>query len=218
MKEMSKTVALGLLAVLLLPGCDLYRPTLSPSLSLEQLTAIVEDPASSHEDFAFATSQMIEMGPLAVAAAPALARSMGYVRHDSYLGAQVLMLMGPEAEQVIPQMMRYLSHDKTIIRSDAITILGAIGPSARCAVPLVAERLWDKDPGVRTAAATALERIAGVDVVETVSEVSLSPPAPGSPFADDPEGSIAGEARVWWQETGQYLDWSDQPGNCRSDK
>src|SRR5262249_22607084 len=71
--------------------------------------------------------------------------------------------------------LEQLREDATISRRAAATHLGAMGPRARAAVPVLRRALRDNDRGVRKAAAEALRKI------ENKEPASLSAPAPPPP-------------------------------------
>ncbi|MFQ6102578.1 MAG: HEAT repeat domain-containing protein [Anaerolineae bacterium] len=206
-------------SLLILSGCGMFPRSTPTPPPMEQLIAILEasDPEAPNYDpesdeFWFATSELVKLGPEAAPAAPALARALRYPRRDSYMAGKALVAIGPAAEVAIPELVEALKNDRPIVRRYAAFVLGIIGESSKCAVPEIAELLWDSDGWVRSAAAGALDAITGIDLVDETLE--LDPSHPGGIFADEPEGTITGEARTWWIEKGQYLDWSDESALC----
>jgi hypothetical protein len=179
----------------------------SPARPLEELIAVIEAPESP--EFFAAASELAAMGPAAAPAAPALARALAYPRRDSYMAARALVAIGPAGSEALPQLVQALTNERARARSDAAFVLGIIGEPARCAVPQIAQLLWDADPLARTAAAGAIEAIVGVDLVR--GSVELDPARPCLVFADEPEGTNSGVARAWWTEEGQYLEWGECP-------
>jgi hypothetical protein len=62
-------------------------------------------------------------------------------------------------ESGVGSLIGYLHHEDAGIRTSAADWLGAIGPSAKDAVPSLKKALDDPDEKVRTAAAEALQKI-----------------------------------------------------------
>lgn len=208
-------------SILILSGCGVLSQSTPTPPPIEQLIAILEasDPASPNYDvssrefaaFGSATTDLTKLGPAAAPAAPALARALQYPRRDSYMAGKALVAIGPAAEPAIPELIEALKNDYPMVRCYAALVLGVIGESSKCAVPEIAQRLWDADQFVRGTAAPALEAITGVDLVIWRFELD---PADPSIRGDEPEGSITGVARTWWIEEGQYLDWSGGSNLC----
>lgn len=199
-----------LVSTLAFAGCELaFWPTPTPTPTLEQLIAILQDPLSP--DFWFAAEELAKMGPAAAPAAKALAKALRYPRRDSYMAAEALVAIGPAAVSVIPDLVQAIGDDLPRTRTNAAVVLAIIGPLAKCAAPDLARLLWDEDPEVRGAAAAALDAVTGIDLVPKVWEID---PSIASGVLDDPEGSVTEKARNWWVEKGQYLDWSDEPNLC----
>ena len=105
------------------------------------------------------------MGPQAKDAVPALAEALGVkggvLRKKA---AEALWAMGPEARGAVPALIRGLRVDNRGPGEDLFQIacsraLGSMGSDAREAIPALEERTRDEDPGVRDAAAQALEHI-----------------------------------------------------------
>ncbi len=209
MRRCLTILTVWVVSMVVLAGCASHRrPT---ALSLDQLIAMLQDPYS---DFPFVVSELAKMGPAAAPAAPDLARALQYPRRDSSLAGEALVAMGPAARSAIPELIEALASDRADVRLYAAFVLGTIGESAKCAVPELARRLWDTHPAVRTAAAGALDAITGIDLVDSVDE--LNPALPGSVVWDEPEATITGKARTWWEE-GRYMDWSDDQMLCDPD-
>ena len=87
-----------------------------------------------------------------------------------------------------------------------------LGEKAKCTIPFISEHLWDPDPGVRAVSAGAVERITGENLVEKFYELDGN--NPNSWLLDTPEGSIVSDARDWWIDEGQYIDWRVNGGWC----
>ncbi len=196
----------------------MYATSMPTPPSVEQLIEIVmaSDPGSpvydpgskESESFAFAASELAKRGPAAAPAAPVLAQALRYPRRDSYLAAQALAAIGPAAESAIPELLIALGDNRSEVRVCAVFVLGVIGKPSKEAVPLIAPLLWDSDLFVRSAAAGAMERITGLDLVE--DPYDLDPARACSVFGDEPNGSITAKVRAWWVEEGQYSDWTEK--------
>jgi HEAT repeat protein len=78
---------------------------------------------------------------------------------DRWRAASVIVEMGPEARQALPELVNCL-HDKEYrVRLMAVRALANLGPDAREVVPDLNELLKDEEPGVRDIAAQALKQI-----------------------------------------------------------
>ena len=71
----------------------------------------------------------------------------------------LMLLAAPASAQVTPTPTTPPPDDNPSVRVGAATALGALGSSARAAVPALRAALDDPDAGVREAAAQALQRI-----------------------------------------------------------
>jgi HEAT repeat protein len=180
------------------------------------LIAILEDPDSQGDDLAYAADELARWGPAAAPAVPALRRALRYPYSSDAqdAAAEALGAIGPAAAEAVPDLVEALEDDYCGIRAQAAYALGSIGESAECAVPALAERLWDSDECVQICAAKAIDVIAGVDLVAEAF------PRPGwrSPLpcggSDSEIQQIMTNARTWWIEEGQYLDWSGESNLC----
>ena len=73
----------------------------------------------------------------------------------------------------------------------------------------------ESDSRVRSAAAFALERITEQDFIAGQYEIEITPSfMANSIFADEPEGSITGKAREWWNKRGSKVKWHSSYGLC----
>ena len=94
-------------------------------------------------------------------------------------------------------------------------LLSTTGNRASCAVGNIGPLLWNSDSTVRSAAAFALEKITGQDLVASQYEVVITPSfLSNSISADVPEGKIVGVARQWWNEQGSKINWHPSYGFC----
>lgn len=216
MKKNWQSVVLWAILILNLTGCEiLHGPKPSPmsTYSTEQLIEILEDPASPK--FGLATAELGRRVSEASRVAPVLAQALMYPRRDSYVAGVALVSMGAEAKPAIPQLLQAIQSDRADVRLYAAFVLGTIGEASECAVPELADLLWDSDPFVRSSAAGAIEAITGIDLV--MINYEIDPEHPGSVGSDSPEGLITENARIWWLQEGQYLDWSSNIIYCNPD-
>jgi HEAT repeat protein len=182
--------------------------------STEELVQILEraedvnDPAFNL--FLDVVEELKKRGQSASEAAPTLAKAIAYKRRDSDAAGKALIPMGQSASNAIPILLQNLDNEREDVRRYSIFNLGYIGKPAECSIPKISSLLWDKDPGVRSAAAVTIEAITKVDLVWDYEEID--PELYGSVNMDDPEGSVTQKARTWWQETGQNMKWSTE--NC----
>jgi hypothetical protein len=187
---------------------------LLPEKSTDELIKILER-AENVDDPAFnlfldVTKELGNRGESASEAAPILAKAIAYKRRDSGAAGKALIPMGQSAKNAIPILLQNLENEREDVRRYSIFNLGFIGKPAECSIPKLGSLLWDKDPGVRSAAAIIIEAITGVDLVWDYEEID--PELYGSVNLDEPEGSATEKARIWWQETGKNVNWSTE--NC----
>lgn len=145
-------------------------------------------------------------GASASEAAPMLAKMIAFDGVASVTASQPLVAMGSSAKAAIPYLLQNLSNSREDVRLYSISVLGIIGPTASCAVPQIAARLWDKDAFVRSATAGALTEITQIELVED-DFYKLYPEGIGSVFADEPEGHITNISRDWWLTIGKDQEW-----------
>lgn len=197
----------------------------SPTPSADALSMILyaSDPtlpqydpdSAAYAEFPSVIKQISELGTDAVDAADDLAVAIRFPRPDSYLAAQALLKLGPGiTATTIPLLLDNL-HAKPEARLYSAILLGSVGKRASCAVGKVAPLLWDSDPLVRSAAALALEKLTGQDLVSGGYEVLITPSfLANSITADLPEGKLAEKARNWWNEAGSKVNWHPRYGIC----
>ncbi|MGB8981347.1 MAG: HEAT repeat domain-containing protein [Anaerolineales bacterium] len=221
----SRVITLLIISIAILGGCSSIasqnankrdETSLISKKSTEELIQILEraedadDPASTL--FSDVIDELETRGKSASEAAPVIAKAMTYKRHGSVIAGRALIPMGQSAANAIPVLLQNLDNSRGEVRQYSIFSLGLIGKPAECSVPQLANLLWDKDPGARSASASAIEAITGVDLVWEYEE--LDPELYGSVSLDDPEGSVTQKARAWWQEVGQNINWPTE--NCVS--
>ena len=99
---------------------------------------------------------------------PALIKSLSLYDYRGDGGAAVrkgaveaLGKIRPRSREHILAVAEVLKHPQNVCRLSAAQALGAIGPSAQPAIPLLTAALADIDESVRRAAQQALDRIRG---------------------------------------------------------
>ena len=195
------------------------RPNPSPTASADALSKILwasdpglpgYDPGSAaFAEFPVTVREISAMGAGGIDAADDLAAAIRFPREDAYLAAQALIALGPDiTATTLPLLLDDLRSPKEDARIDAAVLLGYTGSEASCAVGNLGPLLWDTDARVRTAAAIALDKITGGDLVAGKYEAAITPSFQSSSLSPDtPEGTVVGEARKWWNEQGSKINW-----------
>jgi HEAT repeat protein len=120
---------------------------------------------------------IIELGPEAKEAAPAIIETIRQVRNRDrrMLVAcnDALLRMGKEA---VPYLVDLLKDDTWEMRRGSAWMLGKLGPEARDAVPALTEALEDPNEVVRQKAAEALKKIAGEEAESKSPDSAQSAP------------------------------------------
>ncbi|MBL7133421.1 MAG: DUF1287 domain-containing protein [Phycisphaerae bacterium] len=107
-----------------------------------------------------AASALVEMGPQAAEATPALIQALKQRNEPvAKWAAQVLGEIGPAAKDAVPALIDALKGGDWEMRCCAAEALGRIGPGAKAAVPALIDVLKGGDWDVRYYAAGALGRI-----------------------------------------------------------
>jgi hypothetical protein len=208
-------------------------PTVTPTsiLTLDDIRAIIYasnpespqyDPKSAiYAEFPEAVKQLSTMGSNGVEAAGDLAGAINFPRQDSYLAAQALITLGTDITSTTIATLfsnldsSYYPNQKPEALIYSIILLSTTGNRASCAVGNIGPLLWNSDSRVRSAAAFALDIITEQDLITSQYEIEISPSfMANSIFADEPEGSIAGTARQWWNKQGSKVKWHSSYGPC----
>jgi HEAT repeat protein len=79
---------------------------------------------------------------------------------SQYAAAKALIKIGPDAADVVPELLQLLNHKHAGMRAVAAQVLGSIGRAARPAVPALKTMLKEAKPEMRIVAANALSQIA----------------------------------------------------------
>jgi hypothetical protein len=201
----------------------------TPTLTFDDLRAIIDasnpespqyDPKSiAYSEFPEAVKQLSTMG--SNSAPGDLAFAITFPRQDSYLAAQALIALGPELTSTTIAILfsnldsSYYPNQKPEALIYSTILLSTTGNEASCAVGNIGPLLWHSDSKVRSAAAFALERITNQNLVASQYEIEITPSfLAKSIFSDEPEGSITGTARQWWNEQGSKVKWHSSYGLC----
>ena len=174
------------------------------------------DPQSTpYAEFPDALKQLSAMGPEAVDAASHIAHAISFPRPDSNLAAQTLISLGPDiTATTLGILIDNLRSQRPQARLYSTIVLGTVGGKASCAVGHIGPLLWDADPYVRYAAADALEKITGKDLLPGNAQITPHPLSTQSLFTDTPEGKFVGDARRWWTTEGSKVNWHPRYGLC----
>jgi len=91
---------------------------------------------------------------------------------DRFLSAAELDKQKPELEKVgVADFVEYLQDGRDIVRANAATALGALGPAAAGVATTLGVRLRDDSARVRLAAAQALDKLGDAAVIETAGDL-----------------------------------------------
>ena len=210
----------------------LPTPTITPTptLTIDGIRAIIYasnpespqyDPKSTpYAEFPEAVKQLSTMSN-AIDAAGDLAGAINFPRQDSYLAAQALITLGTDITSTTIVTLfsnldsSYHPNQKSEALIYSIILLSSTGSRASCAVGNIGPLLWHSDSKVRSAAAFALEKITEQDLIASQYEIEITPSfMANSMSADEPEGSITGTARQWWNEQGSKEKWHSSYGFC----
>lgn len=217
------------LTLIPVPPASTITPT--STLTFEDLTAIITasypasplyDPKSSaYAEFPEAVKQLSMMGTDNFSALSDPAFAINFPLQDSYLAAQALIPLGRDAKGFIISTLfsnldlSYYPNQKPEALIYSTILLGSAGNDASCAVGNIGPLLWHSNSKVRSEAAFALERITNQNLVASQYEIEITPSfLANSIYADEPEGSITGTTRQWWNEQGSKVKWHSGYGIC----
>ncbi len=175
------------------------------------------DPNSNgYAQFPEVVKQLGSMGTAAADGADDLAVAITFPRPDLYLAAQALLALGPDLIAIdLPILIGNLQDQKPEARIYSAILLASAGKPASCAVGHIGPLLWDSDPYLRSAAAIALEKITGEDLVASQYEIVITPAFLADKLAPDiPQGSVTGRARAWWTDSGSKINWHPSYDLC----
>ena len=204
--------------------------TLTPTLTIDDIRAIIyasnpESPQYDPKSIAYAefpeAVKQLSMMSNAIDAAGDLAGAINFPRQDSYLAAQALITLGTDITSTTIVTLfsnldsNYHPNQKPEALIYSIILLSSTGSRASCAVGNIGPLLWHSDSKVRSAAAFALEKITEQDQIASQYEIEITHSfMANSISADEPEGSITGTARQWWNEQGSKVKWHSSYGFC----
>lgn len=168
--------------------------------------------ALSHEEphvRIYAAEALASIGPKASAATKDLAIALRDPTPGvRWAAGEALAGIGPAAQPAAPQLIEALKDKFLYVRICAAEALGSIGPKAEPAREAL--KASTNDPGVRSQAEWALNRIAGIepgdsDVSPELSGLSVSLPTTESQSGNPPVD--------WDPATGRNIVWSVELGN-----
>ncbi len=170
--------------------------------------------ALSHEEphvRIYAAEALASIGPKASAATKDLAKALADpIPGVRWAAGEALAGIGPAAESAVPQLIKALKDQFLYVRICAAEALGSIGPKAQPAREAL--RASTNDPGLRSQAEWALNRIAGIEP----GDPEVSPEVLGLSLSLQPEtnDALTGNPPVDWDtSTGRNIVWSVELGN-----
>jgi HEAT repeat protein len=153
------------------------------------------------------TYKLREYGDEAIVAMPALISNL-YVDDSEVRIAATIALknLGPNAQSATSDLVWVLHNDKYIHASaEAADALGFI--AGRSVIPDLATELFAENPyqsyDIAIPSAKSIARITGERFTDFDSTAGYTLDRDGTPL-------IVVDARKWWQEIGQYQDWSSK--------
>lgn len=174
------------------------------NMTTQQLIEIIKNESNS-EYYDLAISELGNRPQDGHIIGPILAYAQQQKRRDFYLAAISLSRLGKEGNSGLPELLIAMDSESSEIKSYAIYSISFLGDNAKCSIPELAKYLWDPNGMVRGTSAGAIEKITGLDLVETYHELSIDR-AYGLPI-DEPDGIITKKARNWWNTEGEKIEW-----------
>lgn len=211
-----------------------FQTLLLPGLLGIALLGVACDSVSgSGQAYSPTATLLVQVVPTAPSTMPELIAVLTAENNDAarISALAALARMGPEAAPAVPAIIDNLSHNNSEVRERAVTTLGEIGPEAAdavpglldmllddpninvrrripdtlswignvSAVPYLAGALFDEDVGVAMNAAESLATLTALDISDLPPHQANSDGVP----------LIVAAAREWWEEEGQFQDWTD---------
>ena len=177
------------------------------NMATQQLIEIIKNDSNS-EYYDLAISELGNRPQDGQITGPILAFALQQKRRDFYFAAISLSRLGKEGISSLPELIIAMDNESSEIRSYAIYSISFLGDNAKCSIPKLGKYLWDTNGMVRGTSAGAIEKIIGLDLVESYYELSIDR-ADGLPI-DEPDGIITEKARNWWNTTGSNMSWPDK--------
>jgi hypothetical protein len=174
------------------------------NMTTQQLIEIIKNESNS-EYYDLAIAELGNRPQDGHIIGPILAYAQQQKRRDYYLAAISLSRLGKEGNSGLPELLIAMDSESSEIKSYAIYSISFLGDNAKCSIPELAKYLWDPNGMVRGTSAGAIEKITGLDLVETYHELSIDR-AYGLPI-DEPDGIITKKARNWWNTKGEKIEW-----------
>ena len=176
-----------------------YPPPTPPSTVPELIDVLLGD--YGDEARIGAAYTLGGMGEKATPAIPALTINLFHdgpyeVRRQA---AWALGEIGPNAQPSVPMLIAVMFNDFIHVRREAAEALGKIGDTS--AIPALVQALKDEDDGVGSYAAESIAVLAK----QSFPDVGSS----GFHLDDDGIPLIVKAAQQWWQQEGQFQDWTD---------
>ncbi|HEY3026188.1 MAG TPA: PQQ-binding-like beta-propeller repeat protein [Pyrinomonadaceae bacterium] len=188
------------------------RQRASPSLRALVKTLSHEDPYVR----IYAAEALASIGPKASAATRDLARALGDpIPGVRWAAAEALGSIGPAAQSAVPQLIEALNDEFLYVRICAAGALGNLGPKAQTAREAL--RAAANDPTMRSEAEWAMNRIAGVELGESVVSplrpaLSVAPVERVEPGAQTTVAQTGNPPVDWDTSTGRNIVWSVELG------
>jgi PBS lyase HEAT-like repeat len=182
------------------PEIEQSSPLPTPPSTLPEL---IED-LSGEDELAklSATYRLAEMGPEAATAVPMLTTNLRDNHSYDVQKATAFALgeIGPEAESSIPELSSFMLTDFAHGGVAAAEALGKIGDKS--AIPVLVQALDHRYSGVGIEAAESIAILTGQQFTDFG----------GPAYTLDKNGVplIILEAKKWWNEEGQYQNWSHE--------
>jgi HEAT repeat protein len=174
-------------------------PAPTPPSTLPELIEVLT--SQNAEARIGAAHVLSDMGPEAKPAIAALIENLSY--QESYevrmAVAETLGSIGPEAKAAIPALTTVLLNDFVQVRRASAVALGQIGDVST--LPVLAKALYDKDTITSIDAAESMEKLSRRKLLDADVSVRY--------LQENGIPKIVLAARIWWEQEGQYQDWTD---------
>ncbi len=179
-------------------------PKASPSVAALVQTLSHKDPYVR----VYSAEALASIGPRASVATMNLAQALSDPAPGvRWAACEALASIGPAAESAVPQLIKALKDEFLYVRIFAAGALGSIGPRAHAAREAL--KAAANDPSLRSEVEWALNRIAGVESVET----PVATVGPATSVVIHPETTTAGNPPIEWNaSTGLNIVWSVELG------
>jgi len=205
--KIKHSLCVFLVQILLVGGCVMRDVAITPQ---EMYSTLDATPSSLDQVFDYLRSEEIEKRKQGISAAvnypaaysqliPIITESVYEFENSEIriVAARVLGQIGPAAKESVPDLIWLLENDEYIQVKRAVSFsLGQIQDQG--AVPALAIFLYSEDASLAGISAKSIAKITGINFVD--SEKVGFVLSNGVP-------TVVLDARDWWEDTGQYLDW-----------